>query len=37
MDSFSINGGRQTTNLSFVPSPDATEEFNVQFALRLAF
>jgi hypothetical protein len=49
MDSFSINGGRQTTNeflldgvpdtntettspsnLSFVPSPDATEEFKVQ-------
>lgn len=49
MDTFSINGGRQTTNeflldgvpdtnvettspsnLSFVPSPDATEEFKVQ-------
>lgn len=49
MDSFSINGGRTTTNeflldgvpdtntesgspsnLSFVPSPDATEEFKVQ-------
>ena len=49
MDSYSINGGRQTTNeflldgvpdtnvetgspsnLSFVPSPDATEEFKVQ-------
>jgi hypothetical protein len=49
MDSFSINGGRQTTNeflldgvpdtntettspsnLSYVPSPDATEEFKVQ-------
>lgn len=49
MDSFSINGGRQTTNeflldgvpdtnvesgspsnLSFVPAPDATEEFKVQ-------
>lgn len=49
MDSFSINGGRQTTNeflldgvpdtntetgsasnLSFVPSPDATDEFKVQ-------